>query len=90
LFGLAHIGVLGRPGIAPTLPEELEREVAPRRLPAAALGESLAGKVAALAITPLEISATRIRELLAAGRDPHYLLPVGLFEDGELLMPYRF
>jgi nicotinate-nucleotide adenylyltransferase len=42
-----------------------------------------------LAVTPLEISATRIRELLAAGRDPRYLLPAGLFDDDQLLAPYR-
>jgi len=42
-----------------------------------------------LTVTPLEISATRIRELLAAGRDPRYLLPAGLFDDPSLLAPYR-
>ena len=48
-----------------------------------------AGKVTTLPITPLEISATRIRALLAAGRDPRYLLPASLFEDSNLLRPYR-
>lgn len=48
-----------------------------------------AGRVMALAVTPLEISATRIRELLAAGRQPRYQLPSGLFGDAELLAPYR-
>jgi nicotinate-nucleotide adenylyltransferase len=89
LFEVAHIGVLGRPGVAPTLPDALEQEVAARRGPAAALREAPAGKVANLAITPLEISATRIRALLAEGRDPRYLLPAGLFEDSALLLPYR-
>jgi nicotinate-nucleotide adenylyltransferase len=42
-----------------------------------------------LAVTPLEISATRIRELLASGREPRYLLPAGLFDDFDLLSPYR-
>lgn len=42
-----------------------------------------------LAVTPLEISATRIRELLAEGRDPRYLLPCGLFDDPAVLAPYR-
>jgi nicotinate-nucleotide adenylyltransferase len=89
LFELAHVGVLVRPGVAPALPEALEQEVAPRRSAAAALHDTPAGKLAMLAITPLEISATRIRELLAAGRDPRYLLPAGLFDDRHLLMPYR-
>jgi nicotinate-nucleotide adenylyltransferase len=90
LFELAHVGVLSRPGVAAALPDELEREVAGRRLgEPAALRELPAGKLVELAVTPLEISATRIRELLAVGRDPRYLLPAGLFDDTELLAPYR-
>ena len=90
LFEAAHIGVLSRPGIAARLPDALEREVAGRRVGDAAQLRALpAGKVIELAVTPLEISATRIRELLAAGRDPRYLLPAGLFDDPALLAPYR-
>jgi nicotinate-nucleotide adenylyltransferase len=90
LFGAAHIGVLSRPGVSASLPDELEREVAGRRIAdAAGLRALPAGKVIELAVTPLEISATRIRELLAAGRDPRYLLPAGLFDDPALLAPYR-
>lgn len=90
LFEVAHIGVLSRPGVAATLPDELEREVAGRRVDEpAALRELPAGKLVELAVTPLEISATRVRELLAAERDPRYLLPSGLFDDTELLAPYR-
>lgn len=90
LFGLAHIGVLSRPGVAPLLADELEHEVAGRRVAGAAdLRRSPAGKVIELTVTPLEISATRIRQLLAAGRDPRYLLPAGLFDDPSLLAPYR-
>lgn len=90
LFDVAHIGVLGRPGVSARLPDELEREVAERRVAEASDLRALpAGKVIELAVTPLEISATRIRELLAAGRDPRYLLPAGLFDDPALLAPYR-
>ncbi|EIM02750.1 MULTISPECIES: nicotinate-nucleotide adenylyltransferase [Rhodanobacter] len=90
LFAAAHIGVLRRPGVSASLSEELEREVAGRRITElSALRRLPAGKVAELAVTPLEISATRIRELLAAGRDPRYLLPAGLFDDPALLAPYR-
>jgi len=90
LFGAAHIGVLSRPGVSADLPDELEREVAGRRIAdASALRALPAGRVVELAVTPLEISATRIRELLAAGRDPRYLLPAGLFDDPALLAPYR-
>jgi nicotinate-nucleotide adenylyltransferase len=90
LFELAHIGVLSRPGERASLPEALQREIAGRRVKDATALRSLpAGSVVELAVTPLEISATRIRQLLAAGREPRYLLPAGLFDSTELLLPYR-
>ena len=90
LFEVAHVGVLSRPGVSAALPDELEREVSNRRITEPSTLHTLAaGKVVELAVTPLEISATRIRELLAAGRDPRYLLPAGLFDDDRLLRPYR-
>ena len=90
LFEVAHIGVLSRPGVSASLPDELEREVASRRITETSVLRGLpAGKVIDLAVTPLEISATRIRELLAEGRDPRYLLPAGLFDDPASLDPYR-
>ncbi|WP_426689455.1 nicotinate-nucleotide adenylyltransferase [Rhodanobacter ginsengiterrae] len=90
LFDVAHIGVLSRPGISAVLSDELECEVAHRRIASAAsLCRLPAGKLIELAVTPLEISATRIRALLAAGRDPRYLLAAGVFDDVTLLAPYR-
>ncbi|HTV85721.1 MAG TPA: nicotinate-nucleotide adenylyltransferase [Dyella sp.] len=90
LFDVTHIGVLNRPGVDACIPLELERIVAPRRTDdPAVIGAQPCGRVIELAVTPLEISATRIRELLAAGRDPRYLLPAGLFDDPALLAPYR-
>lgn len=90
LFELAHIGVINRPGIEACISVELERAVASRRTDdPAVIRNQAAGKVIELAVTPLEVSATRIRELLAAGRDPRYLLPAGLFDDPALLAPYR-
>ena len=90
LFELAHLGVLSRPGEQAPLPKALQREIAGRRVDdATALRSAPAGGVLELAVTPLEISATRIRQLLAAGRDPRYLLPAGLFDSAELLLPYR-
>ena len=90
LFDVTHIGVLNRPGVDACVPVELERCVAPRRTDdPAVIGAQPAGCVIELAVTPLESSATRIRELLAAGRDPRYLLPAGLFDDPALLAPYR-
>ncbi|WP_266157931.1 nicotinate-nucleotide adenylyltransferase [Dyella silvatica] len=90
LFDIAHIGVLNRPGMSVELQVELAIQKAVRHIDDAAVLRALpAGKIIDLAVTPLEISATRIRELLAAGRDPRYLLPSGLFDDPALLQPYR-
>ena len=91
LFDYAHIGVLTRPGheIA-TLPTELRIKVASRRASdPAALAQAPAGRVLAMPVTPLEISATLIRDVLAAGREPRYLLPAAVIEDPRLLAPYR-
>ncbi|WP_049623256.1 nicotinate-nucleotide adenylyltransferase [Frateuria defendens] len=89
LFELAHLGVLSRPGIDVELPPLLQEAVAGRQAGAAAVHAQPAGLVVELAVTPLEVSATRIRERLAAGREPRYLLPAGLFDDPALLAPYR-
>jgi nicotinate-nucleotide adenylyltransferase len=90
LFDHAHIGVLNRPGIDVEWSTDLAVEILPRRVDDPKLLHELpAGKVIELSVTPLEISATRIRELLAEGRDPRYLLPCGLFDDPSVLAPYR-
>ncbi len=90
LFGVAHIGVLSRPGVEISFGEALQQELAARRVDdPMTLHETPAGRVVELAVTPLEVSATRIRELLADGRDPRYLLPAGVFADPRLLLPYR-
>ena len=90
LFELAHIGVLSRPGEQALFPAALT-EVTDGRWVASAsdLYAQPSGKLIALSVTPMEISATRIRELLAVGREPRYQLPAGLFDDAELLAPYR-
>jgi nicotinate-nucleotide adenylyltransferase len=90
LFALAHIGVLSRPGEKLGLPDVLKDEAGPRWVDDPAALRSLpSGKLIALSVTPLEISATRIRELIAAGREPRYQLPSGLFDDPDVLAPYR-
>jgi nicotinate-nucleotide adenylyltransferase len=90
LFDVTHVGVLSRPGVEAALPDDLLQLTADRRVDdVSALRDTAAGSLIELTVTPLEISATRIRELLAAGRDPRYLLPSGLFDDTELLAPYR-
>jgi nicotinate-nucleotide adenylyltransferase len=90
LFEAAHIGVLSRPGVARDWPAELAEQMVARQVadPRQLCGQP-AGKIVELYVTPLDISATRIRDLHAAGRDPRYLLPEALFDDPALLAPYR-
>ncbi len=89
LFELAHIGVLTRPGVsaqwAPTLAAACEG----RWCDARSLHAAPAGRLVELEVTPLQISSTRIRDLLRGGRMPRYQLPAGVFADPALLQPYR-
>jgi nicotinate-nucleotide adenylyltransferase len=90
LFDLAHIVVLTRPGHTTKLPQELADAIASRQTTSVAeLHQSPAGKVLNLPVTPLEISASVVRKLLAEGREPRWLLPGALFADADLLAPYR-
>jgi len=91
LFDYAHVGVLTRPGREiTTLPTELRIKVASRRCTdAAALTQTPAGRVLPMPVTPLEISATMLRDLLAAGGEPRYLLPDAVIDEPRLLAPYR-
>jgi nicotinate-nucleotide adenylyltransferase len=91
IFDYAHVGVLTRPGheIA-TLPTELRIKVASRRTsdPNALLA-SPCGRVLPMPVTPLEISATEVRAVIAAGGEPRYLMPDAVLDDPRLLAPYR-
>ncbi|TAL83885.1 MAG: nicotinate-nucleotide adenylyltransferase [Rhodanobacter sp.] len=89
LFELVHIGVLSRPGEQTVLTDELKQAIAGRWVDDPSALRAPAGQLVALSVTPLEISATRIRELIAAGREPRYQLPSGLFDNSSLLAPYR-
>ncbi|MBZ0223601.1 MAG: nicotinate-nucleotide adenylyltransferase [Dokdonella sp.] len=90
LFAHAHIGVLTRPGHGGVLPTELRTRIASRRArDATQLRQSPAGRVLTIEVTSLEISATRIRTLLAQGHEPRWLVPDALFADPTLLAPYR-
>lgn len=76
LSDLAHFVVMQRPGAADGLPPELATLVALRQVPqAAALRQAAAGGFLWQPVTQLDISATRIRALLAAGQSVRYLLP---------------
>lgn len=74
--GLAHLVVMTRPGAPRVLDAALEDLCARCRVDeAATLHGAPAGGLLALPVTPLDIAASRIRALLAAGRDPRWLLP---------------
>lgn len=90
LFAHAHIGVLTRPGHGGALPTELRTKIASRRAAnVQSLRESPAGRVLPIPVTSLEISATQVRELLASGREPRWLVPDALFAAPQLLAAYR-
>ena len=89
LFDLAHMCVLTRPAQIPAMPDALAAEVAARRTDdIAALRQSPAGRVLDMVVSALGISATRIRALLADGREPRWLVPDAVLADPALLRPY--
>jgi nicotinate-nucleotide adenylyltransferase len=76
LFDVAHVGVLTRPGHGGVFEAELAGEWFTRRVDGAdALRARPHGAILPIEVTPLDVSATAIRALLAAGRSPRYLLP---------------
>ncbi|AND69162.1 nicotinate-nucleotide adenylyltransferase [Dyella thiooxydans] len=90
LFELAHLGVFTRPGFKAAWPADLDAAITGRLVdPAGDWYVREAGSVLQLEVTPLEISATRIRRLLAEGRVPRYLLPEGVFDVPGWLEVYR-
>jgi nicotinate-nucleotide adenylyltransferase len=78
LFTLAHIAVAERPGVSilqsDSLPDSLRAEIAARQV-ADGSAAGPAGTVLLRHMTPLDISATAIREALARGYSARYLLP---------------
>jgi nicotinate-nucleotide adenylyltransferase len=73
---LAHLAVAHRPGWSPPRDGVLGELLATRRSERVPdLHEAIAGRIFVHAVTPLEISSTALRALLAAGGDPRYLLP---------------
>lgn len=76
LFELAHIVVMRRPGPAAEFPVELQAQLGSRTTTdAAALRDRPSGRIHFVAVTQLDIAATRIRAALAAGRSARYLTP---------------
>lgn len=76
LFELAHLAVMQRPDSRARYAHELAQQMAQRQV--SSPNEVLAvpaGLVIRLPITQLDISATHIRSLLAAGQSPRFMLP---------------
>ena len=78
LFELAHIAVAARPGArllqADAMPESLKQELSQRQV-ADGSAAGPAGSVLLRQMTPLDISATAIRDTLARHGSARYLLP---------------
>jgi len=90
LFDLAHMCVLTRPAQIPAMPDALAAEVASRTVEEIAdLRDGAAGCLLNMVVSALGISATRIRALLADGREPRWLVPQAVLDDPALLQPYR-
>lgn len=90
LFEHAHVGVLTRPGSAAALPVELAAEYRQRvSIAATQWAAKPHGFIIDIAVTALDISATRIRQLLANAAEPRYLVADGVLADAALLAPYR-
>jgi nicotinate-nucleotide adenylyltransferase len=75
ILELAHLVVMQRPGETGQTPYP-ERIVADPQ----ALHSNLAGKIYLQPVTQLEISGTRIREMLQTGQSPRFLLPDAVLE----------
>ena len=76
LLELAHLIVMTRPKTKPQYSDRLKAAFAGCETCATdQLMHSPAGKVCAVEVTRLAISSTHIREQLAGGRDPRFLLP---------------
>lgn len=77
----AHLVVLDRPGCAPPTSGALADWLAERRIEAPEpLRTSSAGAVYFHPVTQLDISATMIRRLIAAGRLPRFLVPEAVWQ----------
>jgi nicotinate-nucleotide adenylyltransferase len=93
LFALSHLGVADRPGYPlqmRDLPEPLAAEFPGRlRQDHLALRDSPAGCIVPFDMTPLAISATRLRAAFESGRSGRYLLPDRVREYIEVSRLYR-
>ncbi len=95
LFGQAHLVVAHRPGHPPEswaahMGKALARELSDRATTDPAdLNRAPAGRICNFPVTQLDVSATQLRALLAAGRPPRYLIPDSVLDYIESHHLYR-
>jgi nicotinate-nucleotide adenylyltransferase len=81
ILELAHLVIMQRPATATPADPHLRALLQQRRCPSPRdLRRSPAGRILLQPVTQLDISATAIRALLAAGRSPRFLLPEPVLE----------
>ncbi|MEJ2394370.1 MAG: nicotinate-nucleotide adenylyltransferase [Candidatus Thiodiazotropha sp.] len=81
ILRLAHLIVMHRPGLAEPSDDRAREILAAHRCDqVSALREQNAGLIHLQGVTQLEISSTQIRSLVAADRNPRYLLPEPVLE----------
>jgi nicotinate-nucleotide adenylyltransferase len=79
LLDHAHLVVSGRPGWQPDYPAPVAELLARHQTrDPGALHQRLAGHIWLADNLPIHLSATALRELLAKGQDPRYLLPASV------------
>ncbi len=82
LVDYAHIVVLARPGWrTPSSAVVRDWLAAQPSLPIDAVGSQPCGAVVSLELRQLDVSATEIRAMVAAGNSPRYLLPDVVWQD---------
>ena len=81
ILTLAHIVVARRPGFSEQTDGEIGQLLRSRETTdSQALGTALAGCILVREVTQLEISSSAIRNLVAAGGDPRFLVPDAVLE----------
>jgi len=76
ILELSHIAVAHRPGALPSFDGELETfTVKYRTMDVHELGADSAGRIIFQEVTQLDISSSAIREMIAHGKSPRFLMP---------------
>lgn len=89
LVDFAHIVVMQRPGYRSEWPSDLAKLVRNRASTTSRLSERPAGLIRFVDVTQLDISATRIRQIIASGLSARYLTPDPVLEWIRKLDLYR-